>query len=102
MGRFIINLWIRGKKHLKIRDRWENMSLRREKLRLFLTFIMGICVLTGCNQFSSMKEHTVSKYNNIANVTINGIKMDDVEEIVDSNGTVYYFCYLGLFRKEFS
>ena len=33
----------------------------------------------------------VSKYNNIANVTINGTKMDDVEEIVDSNGTVYYF-----------
>lgn len=33
----------------------------------------------------------VSKYNDIANVTINGIKMDYVEEIADSNGTVYYF-----------
>lgn len=61
MGRFIINLLIRGKKHLKIRDRWENMSLSREKLRLFLTFIMGICVLTGCNQFSSTKEHAVKE-----------------------------------------
>ena len=35
--------------------------LRREKLRLFLTFIMGICVLTGCNQFSSTKEHAVKE-----------------------------------------